>query len=87
MTRHSLPAALAASFAAASLLAGCGGDSASPAPPPAASDQVPTSAVASDAALEAFAIGLAPSETTEPLLLDQVSTFPTSESEEPIALN
>lgn len=87
MTRLSLIAALSASVAAGGLLAGCGGDS-SPAPaPPAASDQVPTSAVASDTALEAFAIGQAPSETAEPLKLDNVTTFPTSETEEPIALN
>lgn len=87
MTRLPLLAALATSVAAGSLLAGCGGDSPPPAPPPpAASNELPASAVASDSALVAFAIALAPSERAEPLLLDQVSTLPTSETEEPIAL-
>lgn len=87
MTRYPLLAALAASVATGGLLAGCGGDSSPPAPPPpAASNELPTSAVASGSALEAFAIANAPSETTEPLMLDQVSTFPTSETDEPIAL-
>jgi len=90
MTRHPLLAALAASVAASTLLAGCGGDSDAPPPPPpppVASDQVPASAVVSDASLEAFAIGLAQSDTTEPLKLDNVTTLPTSETEEPIAVN
>jgi hypothetical protein len=88
MNRLPLIAALAASVAAGGLVAGCGGDSSPPPPPPPApSNQMPTSAVASDAALEAFAIGQAPSETADPLLLDNVSTFPTSETEEPIAVN
>jgi hypothetical protein len=87
MNRQLLQAAMAASLAASGLLAGCGGDSSPPAPPPTAADQVPTSAVASDSALEAFAIGQAPSETAEPLKLDLVSTFPTSETEEPIAVD
>jgi len=87
MTRLPVLAALAASVAAGGLLAGCGGDSTPPAPPPpAASNELPASAVASDSALVAFAIALAPSEMAEPLLLDQVSTLPTSETEEPIAL-
>jgi hypothetical protein len=87
MNRHTLRAALAAWFAASGMLAGCGGDDAPPVPPPVAADQVPTSAVASDTALEAFAIAQAPGETAEPLKLDLVSTFPASETEEPIAVN
>jgi hypothetical protein len=69
-------------------LAACGGDSESlvpPPPPPAAITQVPASAAASDASLEAFAFNLPKTENTEPLSLDLVPTFPTSESEEPIA--
>ena len=92
MTRYPLLAALAASVAAGGLLAGCGGDGSSeapppPPPPPVASDQVPASAAASDASLEAFAFGLARSETTEPLKLDNVTTLPSSETDEPIAVN
>jgi hypothetical protein len=87
MNRHTLRAALAAWLAASGLLAGCGGDDATPVPPPVAADQVPASAVASDTALEAFAIAQAPAETAEPLKLDLVSTFPASETEEPIAVN
>jgi hypothetical protein len=87
MNRQTFRATLAASFAAGGLLAGCGGDDSPPAMPPVAADQVPTSAVASDTALEAFAIAQAPSETAEPLKLDLVSTFPASETEEPIAVN
>lgn len=87
MNRLPLLAALSASVAAGAMLVGCGGDSNPPAPPPpAASNQLPTSAVASDSALEAFALAQAPSETADPLLLDNVTTFPTSETEEPIAL-
>ncbi len=70
-------------------LAACGGDSDNPVPPPpppppVASNEVPASAAASDAALESFAFTLALSDTTEPLLLDNVPTFPSSETEEPI---
>jgi len=86
MTRLPVLAALAASVAAGGLLAGCGGDSTPPPPPPAASNELPASAVASDSALVAFAIARAPSEMAEPLMLDQVSTFPTSETEEPVTL-
>jgi hypothetical protein len=83
-------AALIGVSALASLfLAACGGDSDSPVPPPApaptaAITEVPASAAASDAALESFAFTLALSDTTEPLLLDNVPTFPSSETEEPI---
>ena len=72
-------------------LAACGGDSDSPAPmpppppPPAAITQVPASAAATDASLEAFAFNLPQTENTEPLSLDLVPTFPTSETESPIA--
>lgn len=87
MTRIDLRAALAATLAAG-LLAGCGGDSDSPvATAPAPVTQVPASAAANDAALEAFAIGQAQTETAEPLTLDLVTTFPSSETEEPIAVN
>jgi hypothetical protein len=70
-------------------LAACGGDSDSPPPPPppppAPITQVPASAAANDAALEAFAFNLPETENTEPLTLDLVPTLPTSETEEPIA--
>ncbi len=70
-------------------LAACGGDSngtpPSPAPPPAAITQVPASAAASDAALEAFAFNLPETENTEPLTLELVPTLPSSETEDPIA--
>ena len=81
-------ASLIAAGALASLfLAACGGDGDSPvpAPPPAAITQVPVSAAANDAALEAFAFNLAPTEDTEPLTLDLVPTLPSSETEDPIA--
>lgn len=88
MTRYPLLAALAASVAAGGLVAGCGGDSSPPAPPPPpVSNEVPASAAATDASFEAFAIGQAPSETAEPLLLDNITTLPTSETEEPIAVH
>jgi hypothetical protein len=82
-------AALIGVSALASLfLAACGGDSDSPAPPvapPAAITQVPASAAANDAALEAFAFNLPQTDNTEPLTLELVPTLPTSETEEPIA--
>ena len=69
-------------------LAACGGDSNGtpppPAPPPAAITQVPASAAASDAALEAFAFNLPETENTEPLTLELVPTLPSSETEDPI---
>jgi hypothetical protein len=73
---------------ASMFLVACGGDSDTPAPvppPPAAITQVPASAAATDASLEAFAFNLPETENTEPLSLDLVPTFPTSETEEPIA--
>jgi hypothetical protein len=66
-------------------LSACGGDSNPPPPPPAAVTQVPASAAANDAALESFAFTLPRTEDTEPLSLDLVPTFPSSETEEPIA--
>ena len=72
-------------------LAACGGDSSPapmpppPPPPPAAVTQVPASAAANDAALESFALHLAPTENTEPLTLDLVPALPTSDTEDPIA--
>jgi hypothetical protein len=83
-------AALIGASALSSLfLAACGGDGNSsapmPPPPPAAITQVPVSAAANDAALESFAIKLAPTENTEPLTLDLVTALPTSETEDPIA--
>ena len=82
-------AALIGASALASLfLAACGGDGNSPAPvppPPAAITQVPVSAAANDAALESFALHLAPTENTEPLTLDLVPALPTSDTEDPIA--
>ena len=79
-------AALVGASALASLfLAACGGnDSPPPAPPPAPITQVPASAAASDASLEAFAFNLAQTDNTEPLTLDLVPTFPSSETEDPI---
>ncbi|MEO5686036.1 MAG: hypothetical protein ABIR54_01645 [Burkholderiaceae bacterium] len=69
-------------------LAACGGDGDSPtptpAPPPAVVTQVPASAAVNDMTLEAFAFGLAQSDTTEPLTLDLVPTLPSSETEDPI---
>lgn len=79
-------AALVGVSALASLfLAACGGDSSPPPPPPAPITQVPASAAASDASLEAFAFNLAQTDNTEPLTLDLVPTLPSSESEDPIA--
>ncbi len=69
-------------------LAACGGDSDSPPPPPpppAPITQVPASAAASDASLEAFAFNLPETENTEPLTLELVPTLPSSETEDPIA--
>ena len=80
---------IGASALASLFLAACGGDDNAsapvPSPPPAAITQVPVSAAANDAALEAFAFNLPLSDTTEPLTLDLVPTLPTSETEEPIA--
>ena len=81
-------ASLIAAGALASLfLAACGGDGSSPAPAPmpAAITQVPASAAANDAALEAFAFNLPQTEDGEPLTLELVPTLPTSETEDPIA--
>lgn len=80
-------ALIGVSALASLLLAACGGDSSPPAPvpPPAAVTQVPASATADDAALEAFAFNLPQTENTEPLTLELVPTLPTSETEEPIA--
>jgi len=86
MNRLPVLVTLAASIAAGGLLAGCGGDSTPPAAPPTASGELPASAVASDSALVAFALAVPASEVADPLMLDQVSTFPTSETDEPIAL-
>ena len=69
-------------------LAACGGDSDSPVPPPpppAPITQVPASAADSSASLESFAFNLALTDDTEPLGLDNITTLPTSETEEPIA--
>jgi hypothetical protein len=80
-------ALMGASALAGLFLAACGGDdTGTPPPPPAAATEVPTSAAQSTASLEAFAIAQPLSDNTEPLLLDNVPTFPTSESEEPIAV-
>ncbi len=80
---------LVVSTLASLFLAACGGDSnpppPPPAPPPVAITQVPASAAANDAALESFAFNLPKSDDTEPLTLELVPTFPTSETEEPIA--
>ena len=65
-------------------LAACGGDSDSPATPPAPMTQVPASAAANDLALETFAFNLALTETGEPLGLDNITSLPTSETEDPV---
>jgi len=85
-------AALAGAAALGALiLAGCGGgggdDGAMP-PAAAPSDvgQVPASAAASTASWEAFAIAQAPNDRIQPLRLDRIASVPTSEIEEPIAL-
>ena len=81
-------AALAAASALSGLfLAACGGDGDSPVmpPPPVAITQVPASAAANSLALETFAFNLALTDNTEPLGLDNITTLPTSETEDPIA--
>ncbi|MEP6504198.1 MAG: hypothetical protein ABJD97_12755 [Betaproteobacteria bacterium] len=82
-------AALVGASALASLfLAACGGDSDTPTPPPpppAAVTQVPASAAVDSLALETFAFNLALTDDTEPLGLDNITTLPTSETEDPIA--
>jgi hypothetical protein len=71
-------------------LAACGGDSNGPPPPPppppVSTTELPTSAAQTSASLEAFAIAQPLSGDTEPLMLDNVPTFPTSEAQEPIAV-
>ena len=91
------PAPRTASLIAASVLAGlflaaCFDDTEAPSPPPpppppppVAITQVPASAAANDMALESFAFNLPQTDNTEPLTLDLVPTFPSSETEEPIA--
>jgi len=82
------PAGRALGVLAALFLAACGGggggDTAPPPPPP--MTEVPASAANDDASWEAFAIAQAATETGEPLQLDLVATVPSSETEEPIAL-
>jgi hypothetical protein len=84
-----LASLIGAGTLASLFLAACGGDGNSPAPvpapPPAAITQVPATAAASDAALEAFAFNLPQTEDAEPLTLDLVPTLPSSETEDPIA--
>lgn len=79
-----------AALALASALAACGGnDSYAPAPPPppVAEDptMVPTSATANAAAFSTYAANLAPSDTTEPLVVGTLVP-PVSDTEEPVAL-
>lgn len=76
-------ALIGVSAAAALILAACGGDDDSP---PQAATQVPASAAASDLTLETYALGLAQTDTGEPLGLDNITTLPSSETEEPIVL-
>ena len=75
------------------LLAGCGGgggDDAAPAAPPPVTPsdagQVPASAAATTPSSEAYAIAQAPNDRIQPLRLDHITSVPTSETEEPIAL-
>jgi len=89
--RASALRAAGASVLAGLFLAACGGDYDSPPPsppppPPPPITQVPASAAADDASWEAFAIGQPPTEDTEPLTLELITTVPSSETEEPIAL-
>lgn len=73
-----------AALAAATLagLTGCGGGGDDPAPstPPAATDQVPASALASVSALIDFVAQLARSGASQPLALPPTLTLPSSDS-------
>ena len=89
------PTALAAgmSLVAALFLAACGGGGDGgmsapppPPPPPPAPNELPLSAAASVASWVAYAVSLAPTETAEPLMLDLITSVPTSETDEPIAV-
>ena len=89
-----LAALAGAGTLAALLLAACGGggggDAAMPPAPPAEAPtdagQVPASAAATTASWEAFAIAQVPNDRIQPLRLDRITSVPTSETEEPIAL-
>jgi hypothetical protein len=70
--------------AAAVALSACGGGSDPPAPEPQPLTQIPDSALASAEAYTDFALGLAPSDTTEPLSAANVDTAPVSDTTEPI---
>ena len=80
-----------AALALASALAACGGnDDYAPTPPPSppvAEDpiMVPASATANAAAFSSYAANLAPSDTTEPLVVGTLVP-PVSDTEEPVAL-
>jgi hypothetical protein len=82
-----LASLIGAGTLASLFLAACGGDgnAPAPAPPPMQITQVPATAAANDAALEAFAFNLPQTEDTDPLTLDLVPTLPASETEDPIA--
>lgn len=86
-TRLSTLALVAAALGASALLAACGG-SESYEEPVAIEDpnQMPSSATSSTQGLFKFASALAPSDSTEALLLSNVSELPTSETEEPVPL-
>jgi len=73
----------------AGLLTACGGGGSDhPDVPPAAITEVPASATVSAEAYTAFGVGQAmnASDTDEPLSVDTVTTPPTSETAEPVAL-
>jgi hypothetical protein len=50
-------------------------------------NEVPVLATTSAQAYTTYALGLAPSETAEPLSLDTFSEAPVSDSSEPVAVN
>ena len=79
-----------AALALAGALAACGGNddyAPAPPPPPVAEDptMVPASATANATAFSTYAANLAPSDTTEPLVVGTLVP-PVSDTEEPIAL-
>jgi hypothetical protein len=76
---------LLCAFFGAAALAACGGDPSYVATP--ALTEVPASAAASPAAYTEFAQQQAADDTGEPLSLDSFAMAPTSESDDPVALN
>jgi hypothetical protein len=90
MSKHT-HRSLGGALLAASLLAACGGDGDDDTtmPPPAGVAQVPDSALVSSASYTQFAIQAAGagSETAEPLNADNLTTPPSSETDEPAVIS